>query len=496
MENLLTGFQLAMAPMNLLILLAGAIIGLIIGVLPGLGPTFGVALFLPFTFALSPEKALILLAGIYAATAYGDGITSILINVPGGPGGVALTFDGYPLTRQGKGGMALGALTGASFIGGIIGVLALIFIAPTLAEISLLIGPAEYFMLAMFGLSMVAVAGKGDTAKGLILGMLGLAFSFVGTDVVTGAVRFTFGNEFLEDGISFVGATIGLFALSQAFLLAEEGGSIAGEHAVVTKPWSGFVAVFKNWFTTLRSSVLGVLIGIVPGIGVSISSFLSYIVEQRLSKNPESYGTGNIRGVIAPQAASNACVSGELIPAFSLGIPGGATAAIFIAALSIHGLKPGLDFFRSGGAMVSTVFAGMILAQVIFLILGVFCIPFFAKVTKISNAYLVPFIVVLSFTGAFAIRNSIEDVILAIIFGILGYALFKNKWPVQCLILGMVLGEMAENNFHRALQISDNSYRIFIDKPISLTFFIIIVAILIWTYCGDMIKARLKFQRG
>lgn len=492
MEQFLEALQQALSLSNLLFLLAGSVIGLIIGVLPGLGPVFAVALFLPFTFSLSADKALILLSGIYASTAYGDGITSILLNVPGGPGGVAVTFDGYPLTKQGKAGMALGALTGASFVGGIIGVLALIFIAPSLAELSLKIGPAEYFMLAMFGLSMVAVAGKGDTLKGLILGLLGLTFSFVGTDVVTGAERFTFGIEFFSDGISFISATIGLFALSQAFILAEEGGTIAGESVLVTNPLGGFVAVIKNWVTTLRSSFMGVLIGIVPGIGISTSSFLSYIVEQRVSKDSDSYGKGNIKGVIAPQAATNACVSGELIPAFSLGIPGGATAAIFLAALTIHGLKPGLDFFKSGGVMVDTVFIGMILAQLVFLFFGIACIPIFARVTKISNAILVPLIVVLSFMGAFAIRNTIEDVFLAIVFGLIGYVLFKNQWPVQCLILGMVLGEMAENNFQRALQISQGSYQIFIEKPISLTFLILIVAILAWTYGGDFIKARCK----
>lgn len=494
MENILAAIQMAMSPSNLLFLLAGSIVGLIIGVLPGLGPTFAVALFLPFTFGLPADQSLIMLAAIYASTAYGDGITSILLNVPGGPGGVAVTFDGYPLTKNGKAGMALGALAGSSFIGGIVGVLALIFIAPPLAEFSLKIGPAEYFMLAMFGLSMVAVAGKGDTGKGLILGCLGLILAFVGTDVITGYERFTFGSSFLEDGISFVSATIGLFALSQAFILAEEGGSIAGEFVLATNPWGGFWAAVKNWWVSLRSSLLGVGIGMIPGIGISIASFLSYTIEQRFSKNPESYGTGNIRGVIAPQAASNACVSGELIPALSLGIPGGATAAIFIAALTIHGIRPGLDFFKSGGVMVDTIFVGMILAQVLFLIIGMTAAPIFAKITKVPNAILVPTIVVLSFMGAFAVRNAIEDMVVAIVFGLLGYVLFKNKWPVQCLILGMVLGEMAESNFHRALQISDGSYGIFVQKPISLILFLIIMAILVWTYGGDFIKSRFTRQ--
>lgn len=488
MENILAALVNLFSLTNLMYLLIGSVIGLIIGVLPGLGPVFATALVLPFTFGLRPEAALILLSAVYSSTAYGDGITSILLNVPGGPGGVAVTFDGFPMTRKGKAADALGALVGSSFVGGIIGVLALIFIAPAMAEISLKIGPAEYFMLAMFGLSMVAVSSKGDTVKGLILGCAGLVFSFIGMDGVTGVMRFTLGTMFLEDGISVVSATIGLFALSQVFILAEEGGSICGEFILAKNPWVGIRATFKHWITTLRSSILGVLVGIVPGIGISTASVLSYVVEQRMSKDPESYGKGNIKGVIAPQAATNACVSGELIPAFSLGIPGGATAAIFLAAMTLHGLRPGLNFFKSGGVLVDTVFLGMILAQFVFLAFGIFAIPLLAKITKIPNALLVPVILALCFVGAFAVRNNIGDVIVAMVFGMIGYVLFKNKWPVQCLVLGLVLGDIAESNFNRALQISSGSYDIFVKKPISLAFLIGIVIVLAWTFFGDRFK--------
>ncbi len=496
MENMMTAIANVFSAANLLYLIIGSVIGLVIGVLPGLGPVFGTALVLPFTFGMSADSALILLGAVYACTAYGDGITSILLNVPGGPGGIALTFDGYTLTRKGKAAEALGALVGSSFIGGIIGVLTLIFIAPPMAEFSLKIGPAEYFMLAMFGLSMVAIAGKGDTAKGLILGCVGLLFSFVGIDVITGAERFTFGSNFLEDGISTVSATIGLFALSQVFILAEEGGSIAGEFTLVTKPWSGIRATLKYWYVTIRSSILGVTIGMIPGIGISTASILSYVAEKRMAKNPETYGQGNIRGVIAPQAASNACTSGELIPAFALGIPGGATAAIFLAAMTLHGLRPGLSFFTSGGALVDTVFLGMILAQFVILFFGLTATPLLAKITKIPNAILVPVIVALCFVGAFSVNNSIGDVIVAIVFGVLGYVLFKYKWPVQCLVLGLVLGEIAESNFHRAMQISDGSYAIFVQKPISLILLIAVVAILVWTYFGGAIKSKIRSAKA
>jgi putative tricarboxylic transport membrane protein len=490
MDTLISALTLAMSAQNLGFLFLGCAVGLIVGVLPGLGPVFGVSLFLPLTFSLPVDSALILLAAIYAATAYGDGITSILLNVPGGPSGVAVTFDGYPLTQKGKAGMALGALAGSAFFGDLIGILALVTIAPILADFSLELGPSEYFMLTMFGLSMVAVIGRGrgQAVRGLILGALGLVISFMGQDIITGQLRFTFGWEYLEDGVPFVSASIGLFALAQALILGEEGGSIAGESVLVTKPWSGVVAAIRYWYVTIRSAITGVFLSMCPGIGITTASLLSYFVETRLSKDHESYGKGNVRGVIAPQAASNAVTAGELIPALSLGIPSGATSAIFIAALTLHGLRPGLEFFTSGGVRVYAVFVGMFLAAITFFLAGMLLTPLFARVTKLANAILVPVIIILCLIGCFALRNRVEDLVICTVFGVIGYFLFKFKWPVQCIVLGLVLGSLAEKNFHRALQISDGSYTIFVTRPMSLTLLVIIIVIMSWTYLSDPIK--------
>jgi putative tricarboxylic transport membrane protein len=482
-------------PLNLGLLMFGSVVGLIIGALPGLGPVFACALFLPLTFRLETSSALVLLSSLYTSSVYGGSITSILMNVPGTPGNVATTFDGHSLAKQGRAGYALGASTGASFIGGVIGVIAMVTIAPPLADFSLKIGPAEYFKLAFFGLSMVAVAAKGDTMKGMVLGILGVATSFIGRSQLTGSLRFTMGIDFLEDGISFVSASIGLFAISQAIILAEEGGAISGKIHAVEKPWSGFMACIKHPISTLRGSIIGVLLGIVPGVGISTASFVAYMTEQRTSKNPESFGKGNIKGVIAPESSNNACVSGELIPAFALGIPGGSTAAIFIAALTIHGLRPGLEFFSSGGVMVNTVFIGMFLAQVVFLIVGMTMASTFAKITRIPNAILVPIILVFSFVGAYAESRQMGDVVVALLFGLIGYVLFKYKWPITCMVLGMVLGHLAENNFHRALQIGGNSYSIFVTKPISLTLLILIVLLLLYNYLEGPIKKAIKNSR-
>ena len=483
---------------NLFYLVFGSVAGLIIGILPGLGPTFACALFLPFTFGLPPDSAFVLLSAVYASTAYGEGITSILINVPGGPGAVALLFDGYPLSQKGKTSYALGALAASALVGGVIGVGALIFIAPKLADVALFMGPAQFFMLALFGLSMVATIGKGDTIKGLILGCFGLVITAIGTDVITGSKRFTFGSLYLLDGIPFVPAVIGLFAMSQVFLMAESNSSISGTYALTNDLFAGIKATFKYWITTVRSSILGVIIGIAPGIGISIASFMGYIVEQKLvgKEEAKTFGTGNIRGVIAPQAACNACVSGELIPAFALGIPGGATSAIFLAGLQLHGLRPGLSFFSSGGTLVYTIFLGMIFAQIVFAILGIVFAKQFAKVTKTPNAILIVVILVLCFAGAYGVRREILDIVLVIIFGLVGYVLFKNKWPVQCLILGLVLGEIAENNFHRSLQISRGSYKIFLSDPFTIIMAICIFVILVLTFFDEPLRKVFKKKKA
>lgn len=490
MDQLYAALQVALALHNIGYLLLGCVAGLAIGVLPGMGPVFGVALFLPLTFNLPIDSSLILLSAVYASVAYSDGITSILLNVPCGPGGLAVTFDGYPLTKMGKAGIALGALAGSALLGDLIGIGALVTIAPVLANFSLLIGPAEYFTLCLFGLSMVAIIsrGSGQTIKGFILGCLGLVISFIGRDVVTGVTRFTFNSTFLENGITFVSASIGLFALSQAFMLAEAGGTIAGENVLATKPWKGLATVCKNWFVGVRSAVLGVFMSLMPGIGITTSTLFSYMVEQRISKNPDSYGEGNVRGVIAPQATANATASGELIPALSLGIPSGATSAIFIAALTLHGLRPGVEFFSAGGAKVDAVFVGMFLAALVFFTIGLTAAPMFARVTKVPIPILVPLIIVLTFTGSYVLRSEFGDLIVTLCFGVLGYFLFKYKWPYQCIVLGLILGSLAESNFHRALQLSNGSYLIFLQKPISLVLIIIIFAMLMVTYLADPIK--------
>jgi len=478
--NILEGLGAVLQLNNILIFIIATFIGVIIGILPGLGPTFALALFLPFTFYMNSASAMIFLVVLYCSTVYGGSITSILLNVPGTVGSVATCFDGYPMAKQGKGGVALVAMTIGSSIAGLIGVAGLITLAPMLVNVSLLLGPSEYFMLALMGISLVAVASKGDTLRGLVMGGLGLLLSFVGRDVVSGFLRFDFGLRALQSGISFIPVSIGLFAISQAIILAEERSSVS-QAAIETKNeyLSGLKAAIKNWVTVVRSSIIGLVIGIMPGIGISISNFLAYLIEKRFSKDPDSFGKGNIRGVLAPESANKATVAGELIPAFSLGIPGGSTSAIFLVGMTIHGLRPGADLYSTNATIMSIIYWAFIVGQLSYLVIGLLFSKPLAKITKISNTILVPVILILSFLGAFSYQNSIVDVLIAIVFGILGYIMHKRRYPVACLIIGMVLGPIVESNFQRALLLSDGSYLIFVTRPLSIIFFIISLASLI-----------------
>ncbi len=488
----LQGFQIALQPGTILYLLAGTAIGLVIGALPGLGPLFGVALMLPFTFGMPAAQAIIFLVSIHAATAYGDSIASILINTPGGVGSIAACWDGYPLAKQGKAAMALGISTVGSLFGGIIGWITLVLIAPVLAAFAIQIGAPEYFMLGLLALSLLAIAARGENIRGLILGGVGLLLAFVGQDPIEGMnYRFTFGNIYLEDGLPLVAVTVGLFALSQAIVLAEEGGSISEFFDTSGSVWEGLRETVRRPMTIVRGGIAGILLGIMPALGISSASIIAYFVEKTSSKNPESFGKGNPAGLLAPETSKAACVVGDLIPTFTLGIPGSATTAILMVALVIHGLEPGPRFFLSG-AEPYAVFAGILLAQIAFFVSGMFLARYFAKIVLIPNAMLVPSIVFLSFLGSFAMRNRMEDVLITIVFGLIGYLLHKVHWPSACMVLGLVLGDLVESNFHRSLRIGDGQYSIFFTRPISMVLLVCTLIFLLWPFVSAPLMRAVK----
>jgi putative tricarboxylic transport membrane protein len=486
------GLLQAVQPINIAYLFGGSVLGILIGAAPGLGPVFGLAILLSMTFSMTPAGALIFLSAVYASCVYGGSITAILLNTPGTPGSVATTFDGFALSKRGEAGRALGISTMASGIGGIIGVLSLAVLGPPLAQASLLIGPPEFFVLAVAGLCLVSLAAKGNTIKGIIMGGFGLMLSFVGRSVVTGQRRFVFDTIYLEDGIQFVPMVIGLFAFAQAMVLANEEGAISEIKTNIAGVWKGCMDVFKNPVTTLRSSVLGTIIGIVPGLGINAANFIAYVVEKNASKEPETFGQGNVKGIIAPESANNAVTSSALIPAFGLGVPGSSTAALFLSAMMIHGLQPGHNFFTSGNNLFSTIVWGMLLAQVVFVVLGLAFAKYFAQITRVPNSILVPFILGLSVVGSFALRVQLMDVVIMLVAGVVGYYLQKYDFPLACLILGIILGPLAEDNFMRSMRISRNDLSIFVTRPISLAFVLLIVVSFLW----PVIKTRLPVKKA
>jgi putative tricarboxylic transport membrane protein len=480
------GFLTALQPVNLLYLVVGTGFGMVIGALPGLGPLFGVALMLPLTFGMEPAAAIIFLSAVHAATAYGDSFASILINTPGGVGSVASGWDGYPMAQKGQAGVAMGISTLGSFVGGIVGWISLVALSPLLVWVALQMGPAEYFMVSLMALSLLALASGGQVLKGLLLGGIGLLLSFVGRDPITAEARFTFGWPYLEDGLPLAAVVLGLFALSQVLVLSAESGSIS-EFRSVGNVWEGFVQALRLPATIIRAGVIGIFMGVLPALGLSSANVVAYLLEKRAAKNPENFGQGDPRGLLAPEIAKNACIVGDLIPTFTLGIPGSSVTAIFLAAMVMHGLRPGAEFFSSG-TLPYTVFAGILLAQVSFFVMGLLFARHFAKVVLIPNALLVPMIVVLSFIASLALRGNLEDVAITFVFGFIGYLLTVYRYPAACLVLGLVLGELIEANFHRALLIGRGSYMVFLTRPLSLTLLILTLVMLLWPYVSKWRK--------
>ncbi len=491
----LEGFQIALSGTNIWWLLFGSFLGLVVGILPGLGPTFGVALMLPFTFSLDPATALIFLCAIHAACNYGDSFSSFMLNVPGGPGTVATCWDGYPMAKQGFAGRALGIATLSSLIGGVGAWLTLALMARPITQFALELGAPEYFALGIMALGLISVGSKGETIKGLVMACVGLALSFIGDDPITGlSHRFGYGIPWLEAGIPIVVSTLGIFAIAQVIVLIEEGGTIAEAVEMKDSVWRGFVDVLRRPVTVLRAGLVGWFIGIMPALGVSLAGILSYLTEKRYSKIPEKFGTGVPDGLIAAEVGKGACVIGDLIPTFTLGIPGSVTGAILMVALIIHGVEPGPRFMTSG-AMPYTVFAGLLLAMALFLPIGLVFGKPLAKIVYLPNALLAPAITTLCFLGAYAERNYQFDLILLLALGVLAYMVGKLEYPVVCLVLGLILGPLIETNFHRSLAIGLGSYDIFWTRPLTALFLGLTAAFLLWPYASDLVMRLIGRRR-
>ena len=487
MENLLMGFEAVIHGYRLLWVLLGTVSGLWIGAIPGLGPVMATAVILPFTFAMEPLSALLLLSSIHAAGSYGGSISAILLNVPGEATSAATTFDGYPMARQGKARVALGISVASSFFGALCGVIVLMTLANPILKVALKFSPAEYFALAILGLSVVAVASTGSTFKGLAMGCLGLGVSFVGVGAVLGIPRYTFGSLYLQAGIGFVPVMIGLFAVSELIMMSTRGGTIAQTGRLEGSLWQGILMILKYPLALIKSTVIGIIIGAIPGVGATAANFIAYSVVQKTSKHPEDFGKGAPEGVIAPEASNNACVSATLIPALTLGIPGGASSAILLVAITVHGLRPGAMLFTSQPELVYGFFAGLLVGTLLFSICGILMTRWFALITIIKVEILAPLLMIASLTGAYAYQRSISDIFVAIFFGLFGYFTRKHGYPVIGLVIGLILGKLAEESFHQALMMSGGDYTTFITRPISGVTLLISLALIF----GPEIKKRL-----
>lgn len=480
LQQLMMGFSIALSLENLLFALIGCILGTLIGLLPGLGPAAGTAILIPITFKLNPTPAIIMLAAIYYGAMYGGTITSVLINVPGEAASVVTCLDGYAMAKQGRAGPALGIAAIGSFVGGTVATFGLVLVALPLARFALKFGPPEYFSLLCVGLSLVmGLAGK-SLVHALMMGILGLLVSLIGVDPIQGAPRFTFGIPRLMDGVKFVPVVMGFFGIGEILLNAEK-------TLTAVMKTSGKVTSFlprrDEWrisvTSILRGTGLGFFLGLIPGTNSAVASFMSYIIEKKVSKHPEKFGTGVIEGVAAPETANNAYANAALIPLFTLGLPGSPTIAILMGALIMNGLMPGPLLFKQHAAFVWAVIASLYIGNVILLILNLPLVGWWAKILKIPYQTLTVLILIFCIVGAYSLDNNLFDVGVMIVCGVLGYLFKKLDFPMAPAILTLILGPMLERSLRESLSISQGDFSIFFTRPISLTFLIITMIILI-----------------
>lgn len=438
----------------------GVLLGLCFGIIPGLGGTTALALLIPVTYSMDPLDAMYLAGGAMGATSFGGSITAILLNTPGTAPNAATTFDGYPLAKQGKAGMAIGASATASALGGLIGLFTLLLVIPIAKKVVLLFGPAEFFLLTVLGLVAIAVSARGKLLRGLIAGGLGLMLAFVGVDTVSGEVRYALGTDYLWDGIPLVPTLTGMFALAQMMELALKGGSVAtkmeGATAKITGVWDGVKSVFQNWTVLLRGSAIGTIIGAIPGLGGTVASFIAYTSTVQSSRDPESFGKGNIIGVIAPESANNAKDGGSLVPTVAFGIPGSAETALFLGILVLHGMDPGPSILLYNQREVYGLIVALTLSAVGASIIGLIFARWLVMITYVNVHFLVPVVAAISLTGVYVLDGKPGDVVLSMIMGILGYLMIRFDYPRLTLVIALVLGETAERSFHQTMMISDN----------------------------------------
>ncbi|MEE9590428.1 MAG: tripartite tricarboxylate transporter permease [Hyphomicrobiaceae bacterium] len=479
MEPLALGLSLVIDPFNLLLIVGGVIIGVLVGALPGLSSPMAIALLIPFTISLGPIPAISMMAALYCAGTFGGSITAILINAPGAPPAAATALDGYPMAQRGEAGRALGLATFSSVSGGIISLVIFLVATPVLADIALKFTPPEYFALSVFALSMLASISGRSSLRNLIAGAVGVLISTIGVHLVTGVERFTFDVPELTDGVHFVPVLIGLFATAE---LLNQSQSLDVHYRrirakVVKLP--GVTDLKRVWPTILRSSGLGTFIGILPAEGATVAAIMGYNEARRWSKNKEEFGKGCPEGIAGPEAANNAATGGAMVPTLALGIPGSATTALILAALIMHGIRPGPHLMQNTPEFIYAIFGAMVIANLTFLVFGLVGARFFAQITLIPRTILWPAVLAFSIIGSYAHSSSFFDVWVMLIAGIVGFFMRRHGFGPAPLIMGLILGRIVEETFSQSMILYDNNFLAMLERPIVIFFFVLTILSLV-----------------
>ncbi len=480
------------------VIIVGVVIGIIFGSIPGLTSTMGVALCLPLTFSMSPLNGIAMLVALYVGGTSGGLISAILLKIPGTPSSVATTFDGGPMAERGEGGKALGIGILYSFLGTVLSIVALIFIAPSLAKVALKFGPYEYFAICLFALTMIGAMVGDNLLKGLMSGVAGVTFSLFGIASIGGAERFTFGIQSLENGFQQLPVMIGLFAVAEILKVGADGID-ANKATIMNCKVKGFgitMKEFKEQFVNfIRSALLGIGIGILPGIGGATSNIVAYSVAKQQSKYPEKFGTGIVDGIVATETSNNASIGGALIPLLTLGIPGDTVTAMILGGLTLHGIAPGPLLFKNSGKLVYGIFAAFLIATLVMLIVEYGGIRLFIKVLAVPKYILLPAVLILCIVGTYGTNHNMFDVWTALLFGVIGYFMMRYKFPQAPMILGFVLGTVVEENLIRGLMYSNNNFFAFFKSPIAAVFMIFTIVMVCWT-AYKQIKGALAKRTG
>ncbi|HNZ11327.1 MAG: Tripartite tricarboxylate transporter TctA family protein [Deltaproteobacteria bacterium ADurb.Bin151] len=479
LNGLLYGLSVAFEFHNLGLLLAGCLLGTLVGVLPGLGPVGAISILLPLTFQLPPAGAIIMLAGIYNGAMYGGSTTSILINVPGEAASAVTCLDGYAMARKGRAGTALGIAVFGSFIAGTVGLIGLQLIGGPLSVLALKFGPPEYFAIILMGFTFIVYLAQGSMIKAVLMALAGILLSLIGLDPITSEQRFTFGNIHLFEGLSVVPLAIGLFGLAEVFVNLEKTAPARVLQVKIKNMFPNKSQWLRARWAIVRGTVIGFFMGILPGGGPVLSTFMAYGVEKRVSKHPEKFGHGAIEGVAAPESANNAAASTSFIPLMTLGIPPNVVLAVLFGAFMIHGVTPGPLLMTQHPEIFWGVIASMYMGNVILLILNLPLIPLWVQVLRIPDKILYPLIVLFCLLGAYSVHNSVFDIGVMLLFGMVGYLLNKFDFEPAPLVLGFVLGPLFEVNLRRSLLMSQGSFAIFVERPIALVALIVCVILII-----------------